>query len=50
MTKGTEGRISTLKRAYGWEPTRLDGTAGARDLDQARVLAHNLVKIAVLAA
>jgi IS5 family transposase len=27
---GCEGRISTLKRGYGWDRTRLDGTEGAR--------------------
>ena len=27
---GSEGRISTLKRGYGWDRTRLDGTEGAR--------------------
>jgi IS5 family transposase len=26
---GSEGRISTLKRAYGWDRTRIDGTDGA---------------------
>jgi transposase, IS5 family len=27
---GSEGRISTLKRGYGWDRTRLDGLEGAR--------------------
>jgi len=27
---GSEGRISSIKRRYGWDRTRLDGTAGAR--------------------
>jgi IS5 family transposase len=27
---GCEGRISSLKRGYGWDRTRLDGTDGAR--------------------
>jgi len=27
---GSEGRISSLKRGYGWDRTRLDGTEGAR--------------------
>jgi len=27
---GSEGRISRLKRGYGWDRTRLDGTEGAR--------------------
>jgi transposase, IS5 family len=28
---GSEGRISTLKRGYGWDRNRLDGTEGARN-------------------
>ena len=47
---GSEGRISTLKRGYGWDRTRLDGTDGARTWAGYGVLAHNLVKISVLAA
>jgi IS5 family transposase len=27
---GIEGRISYLKRGYGWDRTRIDGTEGAR--------------------
>jgi transposase, IS5 family len=46
---GSEGRISTLKRGYGWDRTRLDGTDGARIWTGHGVLAHNLVKIAALA-
>ena len=42
---GSEGRISTLKRGYGWDRTRLDGTEGARIWTGHGVLAHNLVKI-----
>jgi IS5 family transposase len=38
---GSEGRISTLKRGYGWERTRLDGTKGARTWAGHGVLAHN---------
>jgi IS5 family transposase len=45
---GSEGRISTLKRQYGWDRTRLDGTQGARTWAGYGVLAHNLVKIATL--
>jgi IS5 family transposase len=45
---GSEGRISTLKRQYGWDRTRLDGTRGARTWAGYGVLAHNLVKIAAL--
>jgi IS5 family transposase len=46
---GSEGRISTLKRGYGWDRTRLDGTEGARTWTGHGVLAHNLIKIAALA-
>jgi transposase, IS5 family len=47
---GSEGRISTLKRGYGWNRTRIDGTEGARIWTAHGVLAHNLVKISALAA
>jgi transposase, IS5 family len=47
---GSEGRISTLKRQYGWDRTRLDGTQGARIWAGHGVLTHNLVKISALAA
>ena len=47
---GSEGRIATLKRQYGWDRTRLDGTQGARTWTGYGVLAHNLIKIAALAA
>ena len=47
---GIEGRISTLKRGYGWDRTRIDGTNGARLWTGHGVLAHNLVKISALAA
>jgi IS5 family transposase len=46
---GSEGRIATLKRGYGWDRTRLDGTEGARTWTGYGVLAHNLAKIAALA-
>ena len=46
---GSEARISTLKRQYGWDRTRLDHLAGARIWTGHGVLAHNLVKIAALA-
>jgi Transposase DDE domain len=45
---GSEGRISRLKRGYGWDRTRLDGIHGARTWTGLAVLAHNLVKIAAL--
>ena len=46
---GSEARISTLKRQYGWDRTRLDDLEGARTWTGHGVLAHNLVKIAALA-
>uniref|UniRef100_UPI003F9705A6 transposase n=1 Tax=Mycobacterium sp. TaxID=1785 RepID=UPI003F9705A6 len=47
---GCEGRISTLKRGYGWDRTRIDGTEGARIWTGHGVLTHNLIKISALAA
>jgi IS5 family transposase len=47
---GSEARISTLKRQYGWDRTRLDHLGGARIWTGHGVLAHNLVKIAALAS
>ncbi len=46
---GSEGRISSLKRGYGWDRARIDGTEGARIWTGQAVLAHNLVKIGALA-
>ncbi len=45
---GCEGRISTLKRGYGWDRTRIDSTEGARIWVGHGVLAHNLTKISAL--
>ena len=47
---GIEGRISTIKRGYGWDRTRIDTTEGARIWTGHGVLAHNLVKISALTA
>jgi IS5 family transposase len=47
---GCEGRISALKRGYGWDRTRLDGIDCAQTWTGYGVLAHNLVKIAGLTA
>jgi transposase, IS5 family len=47
---GSEGRISYLKRSYGWERTRLDGRQGAAIWCGHGVFAHNLVKIGALAS
>ena len=47
---GSEARISTLKRQYGWDRTRLDDLDGARIWTGHGVLAHILIKIATLAA
>jgi IS5 family transposase len=46
----TEGRISYLKRGYGWDRTRIDGIEGAPVWTGHGVLAHNLVKISALTA
>jgi transposase, IS5 family len=45
---GSEGRISHLKHAYGWDRTRLDGRTGAAIWFGHGVFAHNLVKIGAL--
>ena len=45
---GCEGRISYLKRGYGWDRTRLDSRQGAAIWCGHGVLAHNLVKIGTL--
>jgi IS5 family transposase len=47
---GIEGRISTLKRGYGWDRTRIDRTEGTKIWVGHGVLAHNLVKISALTA
>ena len=47
---GCEGRISYLKRGYGWDRTRLDGRHGAAIWCGHGVFAHNLVKISALAS
>jgi IS5 family transposase len=47
---GSEGRISYLKRGYGWDRTRLDGREGASIWCGHGVFAHNLVKISALAS
>ena len=45
---GCEGRISHLKRNYGWDRTMIDTTEGARTWTGHGVFAHNLTKIATL--
>jgi hypothetical protein len=47
---GCEGRISYLKRGYGWDRTLLDGANGAAIWCGHGVFAHNLVKISALAS
>jgi len=47
---GSEGRISALKRSYGWDRGRIDTTEGARIWTGHGVLAHNLAKISALTA
>jgi IS5 family transposase len=46
----SEGRISYLKRGYGWDRTRLDSRQGAAIWCGHGVFAHNLVKIGALAS
>ena len=45
---GCEGRISYLKRGYGWDRTRLDDRHGAAIWCGHGVFTHNLTKIAAL--
>lgn len=45
---GSEGRISCLKRDFGWSRTRIDGLNGTRTWCGHGVFNHNLVKIAAL--
>jgi transposase, IS5 family len=47
---GCEGRISSLKRSYGWDRTRLDRREGAAIWCGHGVFTHNLIKISDLAA
>jgi IS5 family transposase len=47
---GSEGRISYLKRGYGWDRTRLDRRRGAAIWCGHGVFAHNLAKIGALAS
>jgi transposase, IS5 family len=47
---GSEGRISYLKRGYGWDRTRLDTRHGAAIWCGHGVFAHNLIKIGAMAS
>jgi transposase, IS5 family len=47
---GSEGRISSLKRSYGWDRTRIDRRQGAAIWCGQGVFTHNLIKISGLAA
>jgi transposase, IS5 family len=47
---GSEGRISYLKRGYGWDRARLDGRQGAAIWCGHGVFTHNMVKISALAS
>jgi IS5 family transposase len=47
---GCEGRISYLKRGYGWDRTQLDSRHGAAIWCGHGVFTHNLVKIAAMAS
>ena len=46
---GCEGRISSLKRGYGWDRARLDTLEGARIWTGQGIFTHNLIKIGLLA-
>jgi transposase, IS5 family len=46
---GCEGRVSNLKRNYGWERTRIDTLQGAQTWAAYGILTHNLIKISALA-
>jgi IS5 family transposase len=41
---GCEGRVSTLKRGYGLDRTRIDTTEGAKIWTGHGILTHNLIK------
>ena len=45
---GSEGRISCLKRDFGWNRSRMDGIEGTKTWCGHGVFNHNLVKIATL--
>jgi IS5 family transposase len=45
---GSEGRISCLKRDFGWNRTQIDGLQGARIWCGHGVFNHNLIKIVAL--
>jgi len=47
---GSEGRISYLKRAYGWDRTRLDGRRGAAIWCGHGIFVHNLLQIGAVAS
>ena len=47
---GCEGRVSSLKRQYGWDRTRIDSLEGARTWTGQGIFTSNLVKIATLTA
>jgi transposase, IS5 family len=47
---GCEGRISTLKRGYGWDRTRLDTLEGTKTWTGQGIFTHHLTKIATLTA
>jgi IS5 family transposase len=47
---GSEGRISALKRGYGWNRSLMDGVAGTRTWCGYGVFTHNATKISGLIA
>ena len=47
---GSEGRISALKRGYGWNRSLMDGIAGTKTWCGYGIFAHNAIKISALTA
>jgi transposase, IS5 family len=47
---GCAGRISTLKRGYGWDHTRLDDLEGPKSFTGQKIFTRNLIKIGALTA
>jgi IS5 family transposase len=47
---GSEGRVSALKRSYGWNRSLMDGLAGTQTWCGYGIFAHNAVKISGLIA
>ena len=50
VDQAPEEVFHAIKRAYGWDRTRLDGRQGAAIWCGHGVFAHNLIKISALAS